>query len=55
MAPATAMVAQSRLTIRKAKREVAGGGLPCVARATASDSPPVKKAESAKTRQSLFP
>ncbi len=51
-APMITVVAQRRLTIRKPKRAFGMTLEPCVARAVASDSPPVKKADSAKTCQS---
>ena len=52
MAPARHMVAHSRLTSRKPKRGEAGGAFVLVAIATASASPPVKKAEAANAFQS---
>src|SRR5690606_24062534 len=55
MAPATQAVSHSRFTTRKPKREEIVGARPCVAKATASERPPVKNAEKAKTCQSWLP
>ncbi len=54
-APAIAMVSHNRLTSRKPKRGLTGGGVPRVANATAMAAPPTTSVEKAKTCQSGWP